>query len=85
MTMGQVAKHFGVSILQARRTIERGFAPHSIAPRVGRWRFLNTQDLPRFEKALRDAGYLKRRPVAKPDQEPAPAPQPAREPEPANT
>jgi DNA-binding transcriptional MerR regulator len=56
MTMGDVAKQLGCQAWQVRRLYERNLLPP--APRVGAYRVVPVQDLPRVEKALRTAGYL---------------------------
>jgi DNA-binding transcriptional MerR regulator len=55
-TIGAVARHFGCHAWQVRRLFERGLLPE--APRVGAYRVIAAADLPRVEKALRQAGYL---------------------------
>jgi DNA-binding transcriptional MerR regulator len=56
LTVGAVAKHFGVHPWQVRRVYERGLLPP--AARVGAYRIIAVADLPLVEAALRQAGYL---------------------------
>jgi DNA-binding transcriptional MerR regulator len=56
LTIGAVAQRYGVPSWQIRRLFERGFLPP--AARVGTYRVISLSDLPRVEKALREAGYL---------------------------
>jgi hypothetical protein len=65
MTMGDVARHFGVTVVQVRRMVERGLVPQSAAARIGRWRFVDPDNLPVFEQALVEAGHIRKRPAAK--------------------
>jgi DNA-binding transcriptional MerR regulator len=58
LTIGAVAKHFGVSPWQVRRLFERGMLPP--AARVGAYRVVEAADLPNIEESLRKAGYLPR-------------------------
>jgi DNA-binding transcriptional MerR regulator len=55
-TIGAVAAHFGCKPWQVRRLYERGLLPP--APRVGAYRVVSAEDLPKVEAALRQAGYL---------------------------
>jgi DNA-binding transcriptional MerR regulator len=57
LTMGQVAARFGVRQDQVRNLYRRGFLPP--AARVGAYRVVHEQDLPKVEEALLRAGYLK--------------------------
>ena len=56
LTMGVVAKHFGVQQHHVRRVFVRGLLPEP--ERVGAYRVIHEADLPAVEKALRQAGYL---------------------------
>jgi DNA-binding transcriptional MerR regulator len=56
ITLGVVARHYGCKPWQVRRLFERGLLPP--ARRVGAYRIVSTDELPRVEQALRDAGYL---------------------------
>jgi hypothetical protein len=58
LTVGAVAVRYGVQAWQIRRLFERGLLPP--APRVGPYRVIAVADLPKVEKALRDARYLAR-------------------------
>ena len=57
VTLGDVARHFGVRDWQIRRLFERGLLPDP--PRMGIWRVIAADDLPAVGEALRAAGYLK--------------------------
>jgi hypothetical protein len=57
MTLGQVARRFGCALWQVRRLYERGILPPAL--RVGVYRVVHVQDLPKVERALREAGYIK--------------------------
>jgi len=52
-----VGLHFGIAGWRVQRLCERGLLPEPT--RVGRFRVFYASDLPRIEKALRAAGYLK--------------------------
>ena len=54
--LGTVGKHFGVSQRQVRRLFERGLLPEPA--RVGAYRVIDPDDLPKVEAALIKAGYL---------------------------
>jgi DNA-binding transcriptional MerR regulator len=56
LTIGTVARRFGVPAWQVRRLFERGLLPPAV--RVGAYRVVAEADLPRVEQALRQAGYL---------------------------
>ncbi len=56
LPLGAVAKRCGVTQRQVRRLFERGILPEP--PRVGAYRVVDQDDLPRVEAALRAAGYL---------------------------
>jgi hypothetical protein len=56
MTIGQVARHFGVRDWMVRRLWERKLLP--AAARLGTFRIVSSGDLPLIGQALRDAGYL---------------------------
>jgi hypothetical protein len=55
-TMGEVADMFGCQVWRVRRLYERGILPP--AQRVGMSRVVLEEDLPKVEKALREAGYI---------------------------
>jgi DNA-binding transcriptional MerR regulator len=55
-TIGQVARRFRVSAWKVRRLFERGLLPEPA--RVGAYRVIPPDDLPKIEAALRRAGYL---------------------------
>jgi DNA-binding transcriptional MerR regulator len=57
MTLGDVADHFGCEVWQVRRLYERHLLPP--AARIGMYRIVDPDDLPKVEAALREAGYLK--------------------------
>ena len=57
LTIGEVATRFGLQMWQVRRLFERGFLPEP--DRVGVNRVVPEGDMPKIEKALREAGYLK--------------------------
>jgi hypothetical protein len=56
LTVGAVARHFGVASWQVRRCFERGLLPP--AARVGAYRVIFLDDLPKIEMALHQLGYL---------------------------
>jgi hypothetical protein len=56
LTIGAAARHFGCRPWQIRRLFERELLP--AAPRVGAYRVIAVEDLPKVEAALRQAGYL---------------------------
>jgi DNA-binding transcriptional MerR regulator len=56
LTIGDVARHFGVRPWKVRALYERGLLPP--AARLRSYRIVTDDDLPRIEQALRDAGYL---------------------------
>jgi DNA-binding transcriptional MerR regulator len=57
LTLGSVAQRCGCKAWQVRRLFERGLLPP--APRIGSYRVVAVEDLPKVELALRKAGYLK--------------------------
>jgi DNA-binding transcriptional MerR regulator len=57
LTIGDVARHFGVPTWHIRRAIERGLLPEP--PRAGAYRVFCPRDLPRIKAALRRCGYLR--------------------------
>ncbi len=59
LTVGQAAQHFGVAEWKIRRLYERRLLPP--AARLGTYRVIGPDDLPRVEEALRQAGYLRDR------------------------
>jgi DNA-binding transcriptional MerR regulator len=56
LTIGAVAKHFGVSAWKIRRLFEAGILPEP--GRVGSYRVIAPEALPEIEDALRRRGYL---------------------------
>ena len=56
LTMGQVAARYGVQQHHVRRIFQRGFLPEP--QRVGAYRVVAVEDLPKVEDALRRAGYI---------------------------
>lgn len=58
VTMGQVADSLGCQTWKIRRLIERGKIPKP--RRVGMIPIFDPKDVPQIEKALREAGYLKK-------------------------
>ncbi len=57
LTIGQVARRFGVPTWQVRRLDETRKLPEPA--RVGAYRVVGAEDLPRIEEALHAAGYLR--------------------------
>jgi hypothetical protein len=55
-TLGSVARRYQVEVWQVRRLYERGILPP--AERIGQYRVIAHDDLPKVEQALREAGYL---------------------------
>ena len=55
-TLGDLARENKIPIWKVRRLFERGLLPEP--PRIGRYRVVPTEDIPKVVKALRDAGYL---------------------------
>jgi hypothetical protein len=55
-TLGAVAKLYGVRVWQVRRLYERRLLPEP--GRVGAYRVVTSDELPKIEAALRAAGYL---------------------------
>lgn len=62
MTTGEVATHFGTQAWAVRRLYERGLLP--APPRVGAYRAIPVEDLPRIRAALVECGYIQ------PDEQP---------------
>jgi DNA-binding transcriptional MerR regulator len=56
LTMGQVAARYGVQQHHVRRIFQRGLLPEPL--RVGAYRVVPVEDLPKVEAALRRAGYI---------------------------
>ena len=56
MTLGAAALQLGVRTWQIRRLFERGLLPP--AQRIGAYRVIPPEDIPKVEEALREAGYL---------------------------
>jgi hypothetical protein len=56
LTLGAVAKRYGLSVWKVRRIFERGLLPEPA--RVGAYRVVAVDEVPRVEAALREAGYL---------------------------
>ena len=56
-TIGGAASRLGVAPWQIRRLYERGILPP--AARVGAYRVIDPDDLPKIETALCDAGYVR--------------------------
>jgi hypothetical protein len=56
LTLGVVAKRFGVKLWQVRRCFERGLLPP--AARCANYRVVEERQLPAVEAALRRGGYL---------------------------
>lgn len=56
LTLGEVAKRFGVQLWQVRRLYERGILPEPA--RIGHFRIVGEHELAAIESALRSAGYL---------------------------
>jgi hypothetical protein len=54
--MGAVAKRFGLPVWKVRRVFERGLLPEPA--RVGAYRVVTPDYLPKVEAALRRVGYL---------------------------
>jgi DNA-binding transcriptional MerR regulator len=59
MTIGEVASHFDCQVWQVRRLYIRGLLLP--ATRIGQNRVVPAKDLPKVEKALRQAGYIQHR------------------------
>jgi hypothetical protein len=62
ITLGAVARHFGLADYQVRRLYERKILPDP--PRAGLYRLIDPADLPVIEAALRKAGVLPKSPAA---------------------
>jgi hypothetical protein len=56
LTLGEVARRYGVPVWRVRRLYERELLPQ--APRAATWRLVAVRDLPKVRKALQAAGYL---------------------------
>jgi hypothetical protein len=56
LTIGQVARRFGVAAWKVRRLYESGRLQEP--SRVGAYRVVGADELPAIEAALREAGYL---------------------------
>ena len=56
LTLGPASRLLGCHTWQLRRLFERGLLPEP--PRVGAYRVIAVEDLPKVEEALRRAGYL---------------------------
>jgi hypothetical protein len=56
LTIGAVARHFGVSAWKIRRLFESGILAEPA--RVGAYRVIPPEQLPEIEAALRACGYL---------------------------
>jgi DNA-binding transcriptional MerR regulator len=65
LSTGDAASHVGVAPWQIRRLYERGILPP--AARVGSYRVIDPDELPKIEAALRDAGYLPPRDASQAD------------------
>lgn len=57
LTVGQIAKRFGVDMWQVQKLFERGLLP--TPQKIGVYRVLPEAAMPAVEKALREWGYLK--------------------------
>ena len=57
LTLGALAKQFGLPVWKVRRLWERNFLP--AAARIGQYRVVPTSQLPVVERALKAAGYLR--------------------------
>jgi DNA-binding transcriptional MerR regulator len=55
-TLGEIAREFGATIWQVRRLFERGILPP--AERIGLYRVVRADDVPRVVEELRNAGYI---------------------------
>jgi hypothetical protein len=63
LTLGQVAQRYpGLQVWQVRRIFERRFLPEP--QRIAGVRVIPAKDMPKVDKALRDAGYIKETAVA---------------------
>lgn len=62
LSLGAVARQYGIPVWRIRRVFERGLLPEP--DRVGPWRVISQGDLPALEAALRQAGYLRETEVA---------------------
>jgi transposase-like protein len=56
ITLGAVARKYGVQVWQVRRLFERRILPEPA--RIGHYRVVRADELPAIEMALREAGYL---------------------------
>jgi len=59
LTLGAVARHFGLPVWKIRRLWERGLLP--AADRIARYRVVPTSQLAAIEAALKTTGYLAER------------------------
>lgn len=57
MSLGDLSRRFGLPVWKIRRLFERKILPEP--ERVGRLRTFGPGDVPKIEKALKEAGYLK--------------------------
>ncbi len=57
LTLGDVARRYGCHVWQVRRLYERGLLTE--AARVGTYRVVVASELPRVQRALIEAGYLR--------------------------
>ena len=56
LTIGDVARMYGLPVWKVRRLFERGLLPP--ASRIGAYRVFDESEIPVIEAALRQAGYL---------------------------
>jgi DNA-binding transcriptional MerR regulator len=56
LTIGAVARHFGLPAWKIRRLYETGKLPEPV--RLGAYRVFYADDLPKIEVALLEVGYL---------------------------
>lgn len=61
LTLGEAAERLGTQLWKVQRVFDRKRLPEP--RRVGRTRVVPETDLPRVEKALREAGLMKREPA----------------------
>jgi hypothetical protein len=62
LSLGDVARRYGIQTWQVRRLFERGLLPEP--SRVASFRVILADQLPAVEAALRAAGYLRETEVA---------------------
>jgi DNA-binding transcriptional MerR regulator len=55
-TLGEISRMTGATVWQVRRLYERGLLPP--AERIGLYRVVRAEELPRVVEALRQADYL---------------------------